>query len=197
MQNVQQKPHRFGVSSPLEQITFHGKLTMDLLWLDHNPMLYTVCTHTRHGNTIWVESETAQGIWLAFLDCWSTVYISHLNRIGSDKEPAARSNFFQDLAKTQGIEFQLLLTEANNATGIGNQTRIATTELWYSTENLPSTIATYFPTISHKRYEPFCWVKWLIPSLLSFGVIPTAPATIISSISKKDNGSRRSSALRK
>lgn len=49
------------------------------------------------------HSKVVKDLWVAFLHCWSTVYIGHLNRIRSDREFGVNSALFHDFATTNGI----------------------------------------------------------------------------------------------
>lgn len=88
------RPYPFHFLVPPERIIFNHEVAIDLMWLENKPLLHVVWTHTHFGNETWVQSKSARDIWLAFLECWSTVYVGYPNKIRSDREAGVTSDLF-------------------------------------------------------------------------------------------------------
>lgn len=113
--------YRFRVSMPPKEIIFNHEVSIDLLWLDIQPVLRVVCTHTHPGNAVWIKSKTAERIWKTFVECWSTLYVGHPRKIEGDCESAVNSNRFYDITMINGIDLQLSPVESHNSIGIGER----------------------------------------------------------------------------
>ena len=73
------RPFRFRASIPDNDVVYNHELALDLLWLNGSPVLHVVDTHTSFQNAIFVEDKTPEGLWKAFTECWSTVYLGFPN----------------------------------------------------------------------------------------------------------------------
>lgn len=104
---------------PPEKVIFNQEVGIDLTRLDGKPVLHVVCTHTNIRNTTWLESKSARNIWLVFMDCWATDYISNPNKIRGDRDWGVTLDLFPDLTEVNGLELHLSPVEAHNVIGAG------------------------------------------------------------------------------
>lgn len=79
------RPYRFRVSIPNEDVIFNHEVAIDLFWIDGNPVLHIVDTHTGYQNIGLPKSLSAQNFWDVFLEAWVTVYVGLPNRIRADQ----------------------------------------------------------------------------------------------------------------
>ena len=80
------KPFRFRASLPDNDVVYNHELAIDLLWLSGSPVLHVVDTHTSFQNAIFIEDKSPEGLWRAFTECWSTVYLGFPNVLRVDQE---------------------------------------------------------------------------------------------------------------
>lgn len=100
-----------------DKIIFKKKVINDLLKIVGKLVLKLVCRHTHFGNAAWIRSMSATDLWLAFLECWSTVYAGHSSNIYSGRESGVNSRPFQDLEIPNKTELQLSHVEAPKEIG--------------------------------------------------------------------------------
>lgn len=94
---------------------------MNLLWMGDTPALHVFCTYTHFGNAMSLPSKSAKDIWLTFLHCWNTVYITRLNKVRSDRESGVNSALFNDPKNSNRIALQLFPGKGHNAIGTGER----------------------------------------------------------------------------
>lgn len=101
------RPYRFRVSLPDDQIIFNNEVALDLFWVEGNPVLHIVDTHTGYQNIALPKSLSAQNVWDAFLEAWVMVYVGIPNRIRADQDSVFTSKFWDDITALHGIDLQL------------------------------------------------------------------------------------------
>lgn len=115
------RPYRFRVSLLPDEIVFSHEVAIDLFWIDNNPVLHIVDTHTGYQIVALPKSLSAKHIWDAFLEAWVTTYVGIPNRIRSDRGSVFTSKFWDEVTTLHGIELQLSGVKSHNSIGIGER----------------------------------------------------------------------------
>lgn len=115
------RPYRFLVSLPDDELIFNNEVAIDPFWVDGNPILHVVDTHTGYQNVGLPKSLSAQHVWDAFLEAWVTVYLGITNRIRADQGSVFTSKFWDNITAVHGIDLQLSGIQSHNSIGIGER----------------------------------------------------------------------------
>jgi hypothetical protein len=90
-QKLGPKPIRFKVSLPnMEDIVFGDELSIDLLFIDGQAVLHVADTATRFSAATSLDShngsfgQSVEGVWLALIETWLTLYTGYPNRLRID-----------------------------------------------------------------------------------------------------------------
>lgn len=120
-----------------------------------------------------MQSKSARDIWLAFLECRSTVYVGYSNKTRSNGEARITSDLFRDFVEVNGIEMQLSPMEAHNVIGIEEGYHLIYTTVRKSYPNLNARLVVQFSIkpINYKMVP-----RELVLSLVLFGVVTSLPA---------------------
>ena len=94
MSGILSTPVPFQGSIPDDAVVYNHEVAMDLLWLDKKPVLHIIDTHTSFQNAMFITEKSPEGLWTAFVECWSTVYLGFPNVLRVDQE----SSFYSDLS---------------------------------------------------------------------------------------------------
>lgn len=172
------KPFRFRASLGPDRIVFNHELAMDLMWLEGNPVLHVIDTHTHFQNATVLRSKRSEDIWAAFVECWASLYVGYPRVIRLDQEASFRATVFDDLATANGIELRFSGTESHNSIGPGERYHGPLRRIFRILRNRyariePEVILRYAVKAMNDSMGP----EGLVPSLLVFGTIPTFPIT--------------------
>ena len=115
------RPFRFRASIPDNDIVYNHELELYLLWLNGIPALNVVDTHNSFQNSIFVEDKTPEGLWKAFIECWTTVYLGFPNVMIVDQEASFHSDKFMELCDSYGITLQFSGVESHNSIAKGER----------------------------------------------------------------------------
>lgn len=77
---------------------------MDLMWLDHKPVLHIVYIETGFQNAIFITDKKAPSLWNDFINCWASAYVGFPETIRLDRETSFISKKFRQNAQDLGIE---------------------------------------------------------------------------------------------
>ena len=66
--NYSVKPFRFRAAFPPEHVIFNHEIALDLMWLEGQPVLHIVDTHTHFQNAIVIKSKSTRDVWDAFIE---------------------------------------------------------------------------------------------------------------------------------
>lgn len=116
-QIISQKVQRCKVSMTNVKIIFNRKLALDLIWLDRKAALYIVDIDTHFNSAQFLNTQTVEHVWEAFLSCWTTMFIGNPLKIRVDQCSVFTSIHFTLLCDTAGIEVKDYGIEHRNALG--------------------------------------------------------------------------------
>lgn len=81
-------PHfRFRVSLPEDELQFNTEVAMGFVWLETNPVLHVIDTHTCSQNTAFIKDTTAARLWRLFVEEWASVYCGYRDVLRVDGQP--------------------------------------------------------------------------------------------------------------
>lgn len=83
-QRMATRPLTFPVTMP-EGIIFSHQLAPDLMWINSNPVLYVLDTHTDFSAAQFLQGEDTESVWLAFITAWVSIYIGSPDSILTDQ----------------------------------------------------------------------------------------------------------------
>lgn len=115
------RPYRFRVSIPSDEIVFNHAVALDLVWLDGNPAIHVVDTHTHYQNAVLLQGKSASAVWDTFVEAWASVYVGYPNRMRVDQDGIFTSKFWDQVTSLHGIELQLSGVESHNSIGSGER----------------------------------------------------------------------------
>lgn len=78
------KPQSFKVSAP-EGIVFNKEPALDLMFLETMPVLHIFGTQTHFSNAIFLQEQSTEAVWNAFLEFWATIYTGHPEKMRVDQ----------------------------------------------------------------------------------------------------------------
>jgi hypothetical protein len=76
------KPLSFRVSIPEEDLVLNDELSMDLMWFDGAAALHVIDTATRFSSATFLETQSVDVVWHAFIMCWVTRYVGYRKKFG-------------------------------------------------------------------------------------------------------------------
>lgn len=76
-QGFEPPPLRFKASLPSDQIVLNQELSIHIMYLERVAILQTVHTHSIFLNEIVLRSKYRDHIWIAFIECWETVFAGY------------------------------------------------------------------------------------------------------------------------
>ena len=118
-QRLSRQPGRFRVALPADDIVFNRLVCLDLMFIDGNPILHVVCKDTRFSAAVFLESESAQSVWRAYLSCWTTRYVGYSTEIHADRGPCFNSDEWSSYLQATGIKRKDSGIESHNSLGSG------------------------------------------------------------------------------
>lgn len=173
-----QRPFRFRASLPDDSIVYNHELALDLMWLDGRPVLHVVDCHTSFQNAIFVSDKTPEGLWRAFTECWSTVYLGLPNVLRIYQEASFNSEKFMALADSHGVILQFSGVESHNSIGKGERYHPPLRRVFdLLCRNNPNMKKELLLRYAIKGVGYTANMDGLVPSLLVFGVVPSFPMT--------------------
>lgn len=116
-----QRPFRFRASIPPNQIVFNHEVAIELMWLEGNPILHVVDTHTGFQNATILKGKLVYDIWYAFIECLASSYIGYPSIIRLDQEAGFAAESLKDLASAHGIVLQFSGAQSHNSIGSGER----------------------------------------------------------------------------
>ena len=182
-QRLEPKPIRFKATLPsVDDIIFGEELSIDLRFIDSEAVLHVVDAATRFYAASFLKDygQSVEGIWLALIEAWCTIYTGYPNRLRTDAGSVFTSPRWEDLTDVSGIEIRISGVEAHHSLGIGGRLHAPLRRIYRK-------IKTDFPQISPgillklavKAMNDTSGENGLVPSLFVFAIIPRFP--IISS----------------
>ena len=139
-------------------------------------MLHVVDVHTSFQNAIFVQDKSPDGLWRAFTECWSTVYLGLPNVLRVDQEASFNSERFTSICDGYGVMLQFSGVESHNSIGKGERYHAPLRRIFQllstNNPNLSKELALRYAI---KGINDTANIDGLVPSLLVFGVVPSFP----------------------
>ena len=155
---------------------------MDLMFLDGKAVLHVIDTATHFSAAKFLDShgktygQTAEGIWLAFLDIWCTTYLGYPNRMRTDLGSAFNSEKWRRYTNTCGMQLLLSGAQSHNSLGIGERYHEPLRRIFRKISiDYPHIDPQLLLKIAVKAMNDTMGESGLVPSLLVFGTIPRFP----------------------
>ena len=120
-QRMAPKPFFFQVPIP-DDIQFNHEVILDLRWIEPRPhklALHVVDRGTRFSSALFVDGESAEDVWNAFISWWASIYIGFPNIHTHDFGSCFTSEFFKKSGAEFGIITKEVLCESHNSLGPG------------------------------------------------------------------------------
>ena len=182
-QRLGPRPIRFKATLPsVDDIIFGEELSIDLMFIDSEAILHVVDSATRFSSATFLKyyEQSVEGIWLAFIEAWRTIYTRYPNRLRTDAGSVFTSPRWKDLTDMSGIELRISGVEAHNSFGIGERLHALLRCIYRKIKNdFPQISPDILLELTVKAMNDTNGENGLVPSLLVFGIIPRFP--IISS----------------
>jgi transposase InsO family protein len=182
-QRLGPKPIQFKVSLPKEEdLIFGEELSIDLMFLGGKAVLHIVDTATRFSAATFLDSHTAtygqsvEGVWLALIETWFTLYTGYPNRLRTDAGSIFSSPRWRQLSEMVGISLRISGIEAHNSLGIGERLHEPLRRIYEKVQmDYPHISPRIILKITVKVMNDTIGENGLVPSLLVFGVVPRFP----------------------
>lgn len=100
---------------------FNHELALDLMWIEENPILHVMDTHTHFQSAYVLRSKRAEDIWFAFVEFWAALYVGYAQVIHLGQEASFQSSVFNYHAAANCIELQFSGIESHNSIGPGER----------------------------------------------------------------------------
>jgi transposase InsO family protein len=111
----------------MEDIVFGDELSIDLMFIDGQAVLHVFDTATRFSAATSLDShndsfgQSVEGVWLALIETWFTLYTGYPNRLRIDAGSIFASPRWKELSNMAGITLRMSGVEAHNSLGIGER----------------------------------------------------------------------------
>ena len=173
-------PVRFKASLPTQDsVKFGEELSMDLMFLDGKALLHIVDTATRFSAAAFLDddfNQSVEGIWLAFIQIWCTMYTGYPNRIRVDQGSSFTSDRWRQLTDLAGIQLRISGVKAHSSLGIGERLHEPLRRIYRKVRaDYPQAHNKILLNIAVKAMNDTIGEKGLVPSLLAFGITPRFP----------------------
>ena len=178
-QHLNHKSHRFRVSMPKECI-FNEELALDLMFLEGKAILHVVDTRTHFSSAAFLDSQSVDGVWAAFLSAWTTLYVGYPSKMRVDQGSIFTSRRWKQLTDATGISLQLSGIESHNSIGAGERYHAPLRRIYdkvlFDFPNLDKHLGL---KLAVKAMNDTMGPEGLVPSMLVFGVLPRFPVSTI------------------
>eukprot|EP00170_Pyropia_yezoensis_P001808 contig_7710_g1812 len=175
-QRLARQPGRFRVTLPPDDVVFNRTVLLDVMYLDRRPLLHIIDKVTLFSAACFLNGETVEAVWQAYLDSWVCRYIGHAEAIHIHAAPQFRSAAWQALAQSAGTRLINAGVESHNALKSGKRYH-------EYLRNIHRRIRSEHGGLSQESalilachaMNSTAGTDGLIPTLLVFGVIPRMP----------------------
>lgn len=145
---------------------------VNLMFLYGKALRHVIDSVTRFSSAAFLDAyesnyrQSTEGVRIALMECWCTMYIGHPNRIPSDPGSVFTSEKWKKLSESTGIGIGLSGNRAHSFLRIGEKLlepscRILNTDEMY----LPSVIDYTLLKIALKAMNDTIGENWFVPSL--------------------------------
>ena len=178
-QRLGPKPLRFkGTLSSGEELIFGEELSIDLMFIDSEAILHIVDTATRFSAAVFLREygQSVEGIWLAFIEVWRTMYAGYPNRLRADAGSAFTWLRWKSITDFVGITLRISGVESHNSLGVGERYHARLRRFYRKVKlEFPQLSKDIILRLAVKAMNDTMGENGLVPSLLVFGIIPRFP----------------------
>jgi transposase InsO family protein len=175
---------RFKISiPPTEYIAFRDEVYIDLMLINEKDILHIVDTATRFSAATFLDSNLAtygrsvEGVWVALIETWFTVYTGYPNRLRVDAGSIFSSNRWKKVSDMTGIRLIISGVGAHNSLGIGERLHEPLRRIYKKVQmDYPHIPLRTVLKLTVKAMKYTIGGNGQIPSLIVFGVTPRYPA---------------------
>jgi hypothetical protein len=157
-------------------ITFNKEVALDIMYLEQSSVLHVVDTQTDFNSGVFLHGKSAEMVWIAFLECWATLYAVYPDKMRTDQGAQFTSPRWKELTDSVGIELVLSVVESHNSIGAGERYQDPLRRIYqkvrFDFQDLQTDIALQ---ISVKAMNDTMNNDGLVHSLLVFGIMPRYP----------------------
>ncbi len=94
---------------------------MDLVWIDKKALIHVVDLETNFSSATFLQNQTLEGVWDAFISCWASLYCGFLFKMRVDQESAFKTVRWTRMADAVGTIVQTSGVESRNSIGSGER----------------------------------------------------------------------------
>ena len=116
-QRMQGTPIRLRVSLATENMRFHERILIDIMYMDGDPVLHIVDDGTKFNAAKCLDEVSTAEVWNAIVCCWAMVYTGLPNRILTDQGSQFRETVI-NLARLLNVEVSRTGIEAHARLGL-------------------------------------------------------------------------------
>lgn len=175
-QRLARQPGRFRVTLPPDDVVFNRTVLLDVMYLDRRPLLHIIDKDTLFSAACFLNGETVEAVWQAYLDSWVCRYIGHAEAMHIDAAPQFRSAAWQALAQSAGTRLINSGVESHNALGSGERYHEYLRNIYRRVRSEHGGLSQESALIlACHAMNSTAGTNGLIPTLLVFGVIPRMP----------------------
>lgn len=176
-------PLRSRASIPKENIILNREISMEIMWLNLNPLLHIVSVE----NESFINEKSSYDLWNDLIDCWVSVYNGFPDAIRFDRESSFASAKCRE--NTKDVEIKLQLSGNNEKKSIVNG------EIYHYPLRIILDIVIIEEQHIHDRIVSIMAIKSIndtkgrngvVTSLLVYGVLSPFPATSEISMIQKE-----------
>lgn len=183
------KPVRFKASLPTEELVFGDELSMDLQWIDGEPILHVINTATKFSAATFLETYglSTEGVWTAFMECWCSLYTGFPNRLRTDAGSIFTSPRWKEITDSAGVTMRISGVEAHNSLGAGEALHHPLRQIFRKVQHDHADVPkAMLLRLAVKAMNDTMNENGLVPSLLVFGIIPRFPIIATELPTQKD-----------
>lgn len=166
-------PHRLRVTFTKDKCVFNHELALDLVWLEGDPALHVLDTHTHLSAAIFLLCKSTKDVWNAFLVCWATVFVGYPDLFKVDQDSVFTSREWRKLSEDAGIGLKVSGVESHNALGVGERYHAPLRRLYLKIRrDVPNMDRDLALKIANKAMNDTMGPEGLVPTLLVYGALP-------------------------
>ena len=172
----------FQVSLPQADIKFNNDIAMDLMWLQDGDKkratLHVVDLQTGYSNAVFLNGQTVEDVWTAFLHCWVTTYLGYPSTLRVDQGRQFTAQRWSVRAAAAGIVLKPSGVESHNSLGLGERYHAPLRKIYERVRATVTSIdAETALRLAVKTMNDTMGPDGLVPTLLVYGSLPRLPTS--------------------
>lgn len=106
MQEFRSSEFLFRVELTPDEIAFKQELSIDLVWLEGDPVLHVIHTHANFQSATYVNNKSADELWKLFVNFLFTIFPVCQEVFRVDGKSSFNSTKFRDLTESKRVKLQ-------------------------------------------------------------------------------------------